>query len=487
MHSIILGEKVSILKKTIAESYNNKLFFITGRKRLRLCLASSEIRKLLLESGQRNESLKEALACIADNAKARSAFFVDTDGEQYDYIKPDYFDLALKASEKYTLINCLVKYADNKKRDIFSKEITLNSSLATNDPELYGIMKSHKITNVVFTVIWDKNNHASVMGVLSSKRKNQASVLLSDIVMCFSITIYNRKYLSATEQAAITDSLTGLNNRMGFNRDMLGLRIREYSTLSCLYIDVNELHAHNNKYGHLAGDKMLMRVAEIIKNQFVGHKTYRWGGDEFIVFAENLTHEDVIERIEQIEAETEESGYHVSIGYSFADGKKNIETIINEAEKRMYEAKAKYYQDKARKAAETSEAVATISHVDTGNADVDAALSVISQRYYGIYAVNLEKNTARIILVSEAFDNILEQTKVFSEAMKIYVDSQVVADYHREFSSFMNYDIIKNILSGDINPRITYRKINDDVISLTVYRLRTGTGEWETLWVFEKE
>ena len=460
---------------------------VEERKRLRLSLASSSVRKLLLEFGQRNESLRETLELICDIGNARSAFFVDTDRDEYDFIRQEYIEFSLDMEERYAFVDYLANYADNKKRDLFVKEIIADAPLKETNPELYSLMEAHNITNTVFTVIWDKNNHAGVICVINSKKSPEAALLLGEIAMCFSMTVYNKKYLSATEHAAITDTLTGLTNRTGYNRDMISLKLRDYRSLVCVYIDVNELHSYNNKYGHLAGDNMLVYVSKAIEEQFAGHKLYRWGGDEFIVFAENISEQEVLDKISSMKQKIEANKYHVSIGYSYTDEKKDVELLLNEAEKKMYEAKAKYYQDKSNRATLSPQNPSNINHVATGNAALDAALSVMSQRYFGIYAVSLEDDSARIILIPESFDNILEERRYFSKAMEIYIANQVSPDYHRALNTFMNYEVIKNTLAKGIIPTIMYKKLSGEEITLTVHMLDNDNCMSETLWVFEKE
>ena len=110
---------------------------------------------------------------------------------------------------------------------------------------------------------------------------------MEDVAVCFSIAIYNKKYLNKTEIAATTDSLTGVSNRVTYKKDLLMFDEEKPQEFSCIYIDVNELHLINNKYGHAAGDEMILYIANTLKEVFYGHKIYRIGGDEFLVFAEN--------------------------------------------------------------------------------------------------------------------------------------------------------------------------------------------------------
>lgn len=460
-------------------------FFMDERRKINLTTTASTVRKLLLEFGQLHEGLNEAFRLIVNSTKSRSAFFVDTDGEWYDYIRNDFSNVDFSPEKRKDFMHCLQKYTEEHKHEIFVKEIKFTEELKNTDPKLYEIMKERGIFNVVYTTIWNKSNHASTLGVSNCRKVPHTIALLCDIAMCFGITIYNSKHLDETELAAVTDSLTGLTNRMGFNRDVAKLQNKNCESMACVYIDVNELHSYNNKYGHLAGDKMLCTIAEIISKEFSGFRVYRWGGDEFIVFADNTPEEKLIGMVSAIKTKANDAGFHISVGYSFASGRPELELLLQEAEKRMYEAKAKYYQNKANNHTNAIRVTKDVSHVNTGNAEVDALLSIVGERYLGVYSVSLSNDSGKGILVTDKKRDSIDESVIFTNGLKEYASSKVNPDDNRAFSTFVNYDVIRAELSKGITPTITYKKLDGDQVTLRVYKLEEK-GEFETLWVFEK-
>lgn len=461
-------------------------YYTTEKSRYNISNTASMVRKLLLEFGQRNESLDEALELIAKTAKARSALFVDIDGERYDFTVPGLKEQSLDVKKRVAFTNNLIGYVKDRKREIFAKIVRFNENLKDENPELYALMEEAGMENIVFTAIWDKNDQVGVIGTINSKKVNDTSMLLCDVAMCFLMTMYNRKYLSKTEQAAITDSLTGLTNRMGFNRDVLNIKKREVATLATVYIDVNELHTFNNKYGHLAGDRMLVYVADAIKEAFAGQYIFRWGGDEFIVIAENVSAEELEDKIKSIHSNCLKENYHVSVGYSISEGNADIELLLKESEKRMYEAKARYYQEKSEKAGTEKTPEFHVSHVSTGSADVDAALTVMSLRYQGVYAVSMDKDSARAILIPEEIEELQKYESSFGEALNLYIEKHVSPDYVRAITNFINYDNIKALLSKGIVPKIYYKKFDGTEVCISVHAVDKSNVS-ETIWVFEKD
>ena len=66
----------------------------------------------------------------------------------------------------------------------------------------------------------------------------------------------------------------------------LGKRSNKF--MSVMLIDIDWSKEVNDKYGHDMGDKVLQKVAEEIKGQVRGSDiTFRWGGEEFLVFLPN--------------------------------------------------------------------------------------------------------------------------------------------------------------------------------------------------------
>ena len=103
----------------------------------------------------------------------------------------------------------------------------------------------------------------------------------------------------------------------------------------------------NNTRGHEAGDRMLQFIAEKLQEQFGKKDTYRIGGDEFVAFVMDCSLNQLQKKIDIVVEAVEEETYHISIGYDTGFGSEmDMDTPIKNAEKRMYEAKKLFYQQK---------------------------------------------------------------------------------------------------------------------------------------------
>ncbi|MNI35502.1 putative diguanylate cyclase YcdT [compost metagenome] len=82
---------------------------------------------------------------------------------------------------------------------------------------------------------------------------------------------------------AMTDALTGLNNRRTMETIMKQWT-EEQTPFSIIVLDIDHFKRVNDTYGHLAGDQVLQYLAEIVKQSVgPGDICSRYGGEEFVV------------------------------------------------------------------------------------------------------------------------------------------------------------------------------------------------------------
>ena len=466
-----------------------QLVLKSEKNRRKLNEESSAIRKLLLETNEQYTNITAAMKNIKEFSDARSAFFADTDGEDFCYISPSLQKkLLLGEDRKYfqgELFGYAAKLYNANKSPIGFMQITPNKHLAKTNPKLYEFFLKHGIKTVSFAIIVENNNHVSILGAINPKKSSATRKLIEDVAICFSIAMYNKKHLNKTVLAATTDALTGALNRVAYKKDILVFDEEKPEDFSCIYIDVNELHIRNNKYGHAAGDEMLIYIANTLKEVFFGHSIYRMGGDEFLVFTKETSQEDVKQNIETFIEQLQPMGYNVAIGMSYRTQNTNCEEMVREAEVRMYEAKAQYYQNKEQSSV-SEDTDRNYVYVKTGIREIDTMISVLKELYNGIYRVSLETDSAHRILMP-SYLGYKENEENFSKLLAKYIDDIVHPDFHRAVTSFLNYDAIKRHILEGKTPSITYKKVHGETVTLSVYSLTDDKDDVkETLWVFAK-
>ena len=402
---------------------------------------------------------------------------------------PKYDGKALLETQRKTLEAEILRYgAELTAQDgAVLKVVCLqtDSHLERSNPSLYGLMKECDISEIVFSATVNKSNHITILSVINPKRKADACYLAEKVSACFAIALNNHNVFNKTRLAATTDSLTGALNRVAYNQDLHIINEEKPFDFSCIYVDVNELHYRNNRFGHAAGDEMLLYIAHTLKDVFFEQKVYRMGGDEFLVFCRGLTLENIDKSIDIFFEQLKPHGYHVAIGVSFRSQNTNTEEMVKEAEVRMYDNKAKYYQNKEQQAKAATE----VEYVQTktGILEIDTILSILKENYHGIYRVSLDNDRARRVLMP-AYLKYNETEDNFSKLFASYVSETADPDYHRALFSFRNYDALRQQLSEGITPKITYRKLNGETVTLSVHKLcDEGESLSETLWIFAKK
>lgn len=120
---------------------------------------------------------------------------------------------------------------------------------------------------------------------------------------------------------------------------------------SLILYDVNGLKKTNDSLGHEKGDELIGAVASSIKDAVESKgKVFRLGGDEFIavvkVCDEALCNEIAEKSLTGFKKKTEELGINVSASYGYAmrEQNENPKSVIERADKKMYECKQAYYQ-----------------------------------------------------------------------------------------------------------------------------------------------
>jgi len=151
----------------------------------------------------------------------------------------------------------------------------------------------------------------------------------------------------AAEKASKTDKMTGLKNKNEYLRVIKEEYVNK-EHIGVIFVDINNLKTVNDKYGHEKGDELINKVAKSIKYiEDEGVVGYRIGGDEFVILLDNASNARLMLLTEQwkkilnmLNENDAELPCSAAYGYAYGSGK-NLDDIIDEADKNMYECKRK--------------------------------------------------------------------------------------------------------------------------------------------------
>ena len=158
----------------------------------------------------------------------------------------------------------------------------------------------------------------------------------------------NRTQLEALAQQ---DHLTGLPNRLSLNQYLAKTLDKDYKGLGVMMIDIDHFKDINDTYGHLVGDEVLIKIAELLKKGMRENDlVVRYGGEEFLVIMEmeraryfREKTQRLLELIQSTPIKTNNQTLNitVSIGafYNCCNVELNLEDCIRHADNLLYKAK----------------------------------------------------------------------------------------------------------------------------------------------------
>lgn len=216
-------------------------------------------------------------------------------------------------------------------------------------------MKQSLVRSVIAIPLLHGGRVMGTLRVNSSRAEsftNDDLRLLDAIGALASSAISNAKLYEKTEELAIRDSLTGLYLRRHFyerlkhehRRALLNKR-----PLALLMCDLDHFKTCNDRFGHGAGDLMLIRFAEVMRESTENAILARYGGEEFAVLLPETAKTDALAAAERIRARVEQAEFMlrrekiqmtVSIGVAvLPEDTLDLEALVEKADQALYKAK----------------------------------------------------------------------------------------------------------------------------------------------------
>ncbi|MGB0938694.1 GGDEF domain-containing protein [Colwellia sp. M166] len=190
---------------------------------------------------------------------------------------------------------------------------------------------------------------AFLMSSITTSQQQHGDLSLELTRACGEVNFLKSK-LEAARHEAIVDSLTGLYNRRGCDMKLQELDIEQVH--SSLAIDIDHFKSVNDQFGHFIGDKVIQRIAKVIKATISDQDiAVRFGGEEFVVVMVNKTMTQAHEVAEKIRLaisqlklmQRDSKAYlpkiSVSIGIAQRQDELNWTALFEQADTALYQAK----------------------------------------------------------------------------------------------------------------------------------------------------
>lgn len=201
---------------------------------------------------------------------------------------------------------------------------------------------------------WPRGANYPVFAASSVQTISFISIYVHMLISTVAYLLISRELVDLKlREAATRDYLTGIYNRRQFiqlSKKLFALMIRQQKPATIFMIDFDYFKVINDTYGHDGGDRALLHFCQetqaIIRSEDIFG---RYGGEEFIVFAPNMTAAAAFAMGNRLKEAVELSsandaavpGYTVSIGMAtmVPGASADIETLIMQADQALLQAK----------------------------------------------------------------------------------------------------------------------------------------------------
>jgi len=175
--------------------------------------------------------------------------------------------------------------------------------------------------------------------------------LVTTVLLANAFSLTNRRQMADLRRMVNIDPLTGAGNRRAQNLKLdsaCAIFRRHARAASVLLLDIDFFKQINDTHGHIVGDQILVELSELIRRTTRATESlYRYGGEEFVVVAEQTSLDAAVNLAEKLRNHTERELFGagiritVSIGVAELQPGEEKEDWLRRADAALYRAKGR--------------------------------------------------------------------------------------------------------------------------------------------------
>ncbi|MBP0962176.1 MAG: GGDEF domain-containing protein [Oscillospiraceae bacterium] len=256
-------------------------------------------------------------------------------------INDSFYDMAYSWIDSIAGSNCLMVRNQHDMNVIKERNPAWYESLVnTNGKTL--VLFPLEFKGELLGFIWAANFDASLSDTIKETLELTSFILASEL--------YSFRLLDELNVLSSNDMLTGVYNRNVMNNFVESLLKNQDKNpsddmIAVVFADVNGLKRVNDNEGHAAGDLLLKKAALTLQRFFGESRIYRAGGDEYVIFAENISEQQLEEKLNALRAATSEPSDEVCFAVGSDIGRAaDIRRTMQNADAEMYADKLRFYE-----------------------------------------------------------------------------------------------------------------------------------------------
>ena len=251
--------------------------------------------------------------------------------------------------EKDNLQNVPAEVCENWYRNFSeNKNIIIGNleEIREDEPLQYENLKRQNISSLVVVPLYDEQKVIGFYGVDNPpvKSLDYTSNMLQIMGHFIVSSIRRRNLVRELEQMSYSDQLTKLGNRFAMERYVAD--VPRGVSFGVVYCDITGLKKVNDTLGHQAGDQLILRASEVLREEFSEYGLFRIGGDELLALCADIGEEELKQKVEHMKTDMKQKDVVMAVGTVWQeDWKLGLDILLTESESRMYEEKAAYYKN----------------------------------------------------------------------------------------------------------------------------------------------
>lgn len=331
---------VKIEEVNVKQKYKTNDLVITISRLLRLPGATESVIERAMDEVGCMLLLDQFYIIESKQASLRCMYEWKTEGResvccQFNEMQMKDFIDGVKACEKES--SCI---------DITDTEI---ADIQKDYPVFSGFFLSREVKELIIAPFYYRGK---IKGYLIGENPKKDDILKKElfeqIAFFFGMEIQTGGLMQKLEYLNRYDLLTNTQSRNAMEEALKRLRKRT-EPIAVAYVDINGLKWINDEIGHDMGDKKIQQVGYLLVEVFDRDNVYRAGGDEFVILRENISQEDFLQKIAQLQEKAKQHSLSIAVGYRYTANPAEIDQEMKAADQMMYKDKQNFYKSAGKR------------------------------------------------------------------------------------------------------------------------------------------